>query len=61
MIFQSDLTVNFHYEYAHLLNVVIKIITDFNKGLIRITKSQHISGLQLIYSYIRGKRSKSKL
>lgn len=33
MISQSDLTINFHCKYAHLLNIVIKITTDFNNGI----------------------------
>lgn len=32
MISQSDLTLNFHYKYAHLLNIVIKVTTDFTKS-----------------------------
>lgn len=33
MISQSDLTINFHYKYAHLLNIVIKVTIDFNEGV----------------------------
>lgn len=32
-IFLSDLTIHFHYKYSHLRNIVIKVTTDFNKGV----------------------------